>query len=108
MSQAIPRHYLLASDFDQTLSFNDSGLVLSELIGASRFQEKVSGLARTNLVHQGGELAYLIRARNEERVVKAIENHLAASYARVLASYSDDGSDDQVGSGRRPRLLRPG
>ena len=35
------------------------------------------------------ELAYLIRARNEERVVKAIENHVAASYARVLASYSD-------------------
>jgi len=25
------RHYVLASDFDQTLSFNDSGLVLSEL-----------------------------------------------------------------------------
>ena len=31
-----PRHYLVASDFDQTLSFNDSGAVLSELIGASR------------------------------------------------------------------------
>jgi hypothetical protein len=27
------RSYLLASDFDQTLSFNDSGLVLSELVG---------------------------------------------------------------------------
>ena len=26
------KHYLLASDFDHTLSFNDSGLVLSELI----------------------------------------------------------------------------
>ena len=25
------RHYLLASDFDQTLSFNDSGHVLSEM-----------------------------------------------------------------------------
>ena len=33
-------------DFDQTLSFNDSGLVLSELIGATGFQEKVDGLAR--------------------------------------------------------------
>jgi DNA-binding GntR family transcriptional regulator len=32
------------------------------------------------------ELTYLIRARNEERVVTAIENHLAASYARVRAS----------------------
>ena len=27
------KQYLLASDFDQTLSFNDSGVVLSELIG---------------------------------------------------------------------------
>lgn len=35
------------------------------------------------------ELAYLIRARDEERVVTAIENHLAASYARVRASYSE-------------------
>ena len=56
-----PRHYLVASDFDQTLSFNDSGLVLSDLIGASGFEEKVEGLARSNLVQQGGELAYLIR-----------------------------------------------
>jgi hypothetical protein len=41
---------LLVSDFDQTLSFNDSGQVLSGVIGATRFQEKVEGLARTNLV----------------------------------------------------------
>ena len=40
------KHFLVASDFDQTLSFNDSGAVLSELIGASRFEEKVAGLAR--------------------------------------------------------------
>jgi len=53
------------------------------------------------------ELAYLIRARNEERVVKAIENHLAASYARVLASYTDDSGEDDVDGARRPRLLRP-
>ena len=38
------------------------------------------------------ELAYLIRARNEERVVKAIEGHVAASYARVLASYAESAS----------------
>jgi hypothetical protein len=30
------KHYLLASDFDQTLSFKDSGLVLSELLGSPR------------------------------------------------------------------------
>ena len=27
------KRYILASDFDQTLSFNDSGYVLAELIG---------------------------------------------------------------------------
>jgi 2-hydroxy-3-keto-5-methylthiopentenyl-1-phosphate phosphatase len=54
------RHYLLASDFDQTLSFNDSGLALSEMLGKSGFEEKVAGLARTHLVQQGGELTYLI------------------------------------------------
>ncbi|HEY3061969.1 MAG TPA: GntR family transcriptional regulator [Chloroflexota bacterium] len=44
------------------------------------------------------ELAYLIRARNEERVVKAIENHLAASYARVLASYSEARAEQADGA----------
>ncbi len=52
---------LIASDFDQTLSFNDSGHVLAELVGVSDFAEKVAGLARTNLVKQGAELAYLLR-----------------------------------------------
>jgi phosphoserine phosphatase len=54
------KRYLLASDFDQTLSFNDSGLVLSELLGISNFGERVAGLARLNLVQQGAELAYLL------------------------------------------------
>ena len=30
------KDYLFVSDFDQTLSFNDSGIALSELIGAGR------------------------------------------------------------------------
>jgi DNA-binding GntR family transcriptional regulator len=34
------------------------------------------------------ELAYLVRARDERRVVQAIERHIQASYERVLASYS--------------------
>jgi phosphoserine phosphatase len=75
------RHFLLASDFDQTLSFNDSGVVLSELIGVSSFQEKVSGLARSNLVQQGGELAYLIRHDPEFRGVRP--DHLAEAGRRV-------------------------
>jgi phosphoserine phosphatase len=54
------RHYLLASDFDQTLSFNDSGIALSEMLGISGFPEKVAGLSNLNLVQQGAELAYLL------------------------------------------------
>jgi HAD superfamily phosphoserine phosphatase-like hydrolase len=78
---ALSRHYLIASDFDQTLSFNDSGLVLSELIGARNFQEKVDGLARSNLVQQGGELAYLIRHDPEFRGVR--REHLQETGRRV-------------------------
>ncbi len=77
----IPKHYLVASDFDQTLSFNDSGVVLSELIGASGFHEKVHGLARSNLVQQGGELAYLIRHDPEFRGVR--REHLQETGRRV-------------------------
>jgi HAD superfamily phosphoserine phosphatase-like hydrolase len=76
-----PKHYLLASDFDQTLSFNDSGLVLSELLGISEFQDRVAGLARSNLVQQGGELAYLIRHDPEFRGVRV--EHLIEAGRRV-------------------------
>jgi phosphoserine phosphatase len=78
---SFPRHFLVASDFDQTLSFNDSGLVLSELIGASDFRLKVEGLARSNLVQQGGELAYLIRHDPEFRGVR--RDHLVETGRRV-------------------------
>jgi len=64
------KRYLLVSDFDQTLSFNDSGVVLSELLGASDFETKVAGLSRLNLVQQGGELAYLLRHDPEYRRVR--------------------------------------
>lgn len=76
-----PKHFLLVSDFDQTLSFNDSGVVLSQLIGASGFQEKVAGLARTNLVQQGAELAYLIRHDPDFRGVR--RDHLVEVGRRV-------------------------
>ncbi len=66
----IRKHYLFASDFDQTLSFNDSGIVLSELLGTSGFEEKVAGLSHINLVQQGGELAYLLLHDPEYRVVR--------------------------------------
>jgi HAD superfamily phosphoserine phosphatase-like hydrolase len=56
---ASTRH-LLISDFDQTLSFNDSGQVLSELLNISNFRDRVAGLEQIHLVQQGGELAYLL------------------------------------------------
>jgi HAD superfamily phosphoserine phosphatase-like hydrolase len=75
------RHYLLASDFDQTLSFNDSGIVLSELLGNARFDEKVAGLANMNLVQQGGELAYLLLHDPEYRCVR--KEHLIEVGKRI-------------------------
>jgi len=75
------RHFLLASDFDQTLSFNDSGLVLAELMGIPGYEQKVEGLARSSLVQQGGELAYLIRHDPEFRGVRRA--HLAEAGRRV-------------------------
>ena len=81
MNGTIGRHYLIASDFDQTLSFNDSGLVLSSLLGVEGYEERVKGLARTNLVQQGGELAYLIRHDPEFRGVR--HAHLVETGRRV-------------------------
>jgi phosphoserine phosphatase len=82
MTATAPRkHYLVASDFDQTLSFNDSGAVLSEIIGASGFEKKVAGLAHSNLVQQGAELAYLIRHDPDFRGVR--REHLVEAGRRV-------------------------
>lgn len=73
--------YLVASDFDQTLSFNDSGYVLSEMLGISGFQEKVAGLSRSSLVHQGAELSYLLRHDPQFRSVR--REHLVEAGKRV-------------------------
>ena len=73
--------YLVASDFDQTLSFNDSGMVLSEMLGIAGFKQKVDGLARTQLVQQGAELAYLLRHDPEFRGVR--REHLVAAGKEV-------------------------
>ena len=75
------KHFLLASDFDQTLSFNDSGFELSELLGVANFEHKVTGLANSHLVQQGGELAYLIRHDPEYRGVR--REHLVEAGRRV-------------------------
>jgi 2-hydroxy-3-keto-5-methylthiopentenyl-1-phosphate phosphatase len=56
------KRYIFASDFDQTLTFNDSGYVLAELVGipTAEFERKAKGMAKINLVQQGAELAYLL------------------------------------------------
>ncbi|MBA3710995.1 MAG: haloacid dehalogenase-like hydrolase [Pyrinomonadaceae bacterium] len=95
----IQKHYLLASDFDQTLSFNDSGIVLSELLGVNRFHQKVAGLSEANLVQQGGELAYLLLHDPEFRCVR--REHLIETGKRIrlkqninlLTRFLEDGID---------------
>ncbi|HEY3851310.1 MAG TPA: HAD-IB family phosphatase [Steroidobacteraceae bacterium] len=86
MSHAPLKHYLLASDFDQTLSFKDSGMVLAELLGISGFEQRVAGLARSNLVQQGGELAYLIRHDPEFRSVR--REHLQETGRRIRLKHA--------------------
>jgi HAD superfamily phosphoserine phosphatase-like hydrolase len=69
MTRTPPKHYLLASDFDQTLSFKDSGIVLAD-----------------NLVQQGGELAYLIRHDPEFRSVRREHLHETGRRIRLKAA----------------------
>lgn len=75
------KRYLLASDFDQTLSFNDSGIVLSELLGITGFQERIEGLSHIHLAQQGAELAYLLLHDPEYRRVR--KEHLVEVGKRV-------------------------
>ncbi len=94
------KQFLLASDFDQTLSFNDSGVVLSELIGFHGFHDKVAGLSQMNLVQQGAELSYLILHDPEFRRVRRDDlietgkrirlKHDVALFARALDNLADD------------------
>jgi len=62
MSEMLLKRYIFASDFDQTLTFNDSGYVLSEMLGIAteEFERRAQGMAKLNLVQQGAELAYLL------------------------------------------------
>jgi 2-hydroxy-3-keto-5-methylthiopentenyl-1-phosphate phosphatase len=77
MSDRPLRRYIFASDFDQTLTFNDSGYVLAELVGipVDEFEHKAKGMAKINLVQQGAELAYLLLHDPEFRA-KVRKEHL--------------------------------
>jgi HAD superfamily phosphoserine phosphatase-like hydrolase len=94
------KHYLLASDFDQTLSFNDSGIVLSELLGNTRFGERVAGLSNMNLVQQGGELAYLLlhdpdyRCVRKEHLIEVGKRIRLKQNIRELSRFLQRGFDD--------------
>jgi len=62
MTEKLAKRYIFASDFDQTLTFNDTGYVLSEMVGipTAEFERRAQGMAKLNLVQQGAELAYLL------------------------------------------------
>jgi HAD superfamily phosphoserine phosphatase-like hydrolase len=80
------RHYLVASDFDKTLTLDDSGAILSDLMGVAGFQQKVQALAATNLVQQGGELAYLLLNDPEFRPVR--RHHLTEVGRKVRLKHN--------------------
>jgi HAD superfamily phosphoserine phosphatase-like hydrolase len=85
IEKATPKkRYIFASDFDQTLSFNDSGYVLADILGIpeSEFERKATGMAKLNLVQQGGELAYLLLHDPEFRS-KVRPHHLYEAGKRV-------------------------
>jgi 2-hydroxy-3-keto-5-methylthiopentenyl-1-phosphate phosphatase len=75
------KEFLLVSDFDQTLSFNDSGHILTDLLGVTAFEERIAGLSKIHLVQQGGELAYLVLHDPEYRCVR--REHLIEVGKRV-------------------------
>src|SRR5450756_3068037 len=75
------KRFLLVSDFDQTLSFHDSGRELALLVGISDFGQRVAGLSDIHLVQQGGELAYLLLHDPEYRKVR--KQHLVEVGKRI-------------------------
>ena len=93
------KHYLLVSDFDQTLSFDDSGRALSEMLGIASFQERVTGLSRLNLVQEGAELTYLLRHDPDFRRVRREDLQAVGRGIRLkrniglLAAFLDSGID---------------
>ena len=84
MNDIARKEYIFASDFDQTLTFNDSGYVLADLvgIGTTEFERKSTGMARLNLVQQGAELAYLL-LHDPEFKARVRKEHLAEVGKRI-------------------------
>jgi phosphoserine phosphatase len=61
--------YLFVSDFDKTLSLDDTGYLLAEKLGISpqEFDHKLENVRRKNIAQLGGELAYLITRDDDFR-----------------------------------------
>jgi len=81
MANPISRPHLLISDFDQTLSFHDSGLVLGGILDVHDLRDRIEGLAKIHLVQQGGELSYLLLHDPDLRRVR--KEHLIETGKRV-------------------------
>jgi hypothetical protein len=111
------KHYLVLSDFDQTLSFNDSGHALAEMLGIEGFGDKVAGLSQLNLVQQGAELAYLLRHDPEFRRVRRQDLYAVGKQIRLkrnvellthlLAEGIPNHRFDYYVSGAPPNRARP-
>lgn len=84
MADNVLRRYIFASDFDQTLTFNDSGYVLADMVGipTEEFERKSKGMAKINLVQQGAELTYLLLHDPEFRA-KVRREHLREVGKRI-------------------------
>src|SRR5579859_7710989 len=84
MADKLLKRYIFASDFDKTLTFNDSGYVLAELVGipTEEFERKAKGMAKINLVQQGAELAYLL-LHDPEFKEKVRKEHLREVGKRI-------------------------
>src|SRR5256884_7435234 len=75
------KRYLLASDFDRTLSFKVWGMVLRALLALAGFEGRIGGLSGIHLVRQGAELAYLLLHDPESRRVG--QGHLVEVGKRI-------------------------
>lgn len=73
----IEKKFLIASDFDFTLSRNETGQLLSQHIGVNRYmyKEKIAKLRKENIVQIGGELGYLI-TNDDDYIGKVTKNVL--------------------------------
>jgi len=82
MSDKNVKRYLFASDFDQTLTFNDTGYVLSELVGipTAEFERKATGMASSTWSSKARSYpTFCCTTRNSVRACAASTSSKSAS-----------------------------